>query len=328
MNIGGAVSSAAAAAKQAAIEAAKKAAQEAAKKAAAEAAAKLAAQAVTKAMGLKPAGGTADVAEAKPQEISKAAAAIASQIDPLAAIQQADGKNTCAAANKQEAMREHDPRAYSQMVKDLKEHGAATMPNGQKIHLSQTNADYIDRQDISECDKDNMRVQAALMDYANQTEEYDMERDLSVGADGSTRQGLTEDQMRRLDELDQTTTTASAGATEVSAAVAVAVDFLNPFNGADISHAEALADQIQSAVKDAARNDQNLAIALDTGDGNKHAYTIVGVSDSQNTVTVRDTNGETTMSQEAFDAAVTMAEGDIGENGGTVRGSGGAGGRR
>lgn len=328
MNIGGVASAAAAAAKQAAIEAAKRAAQIAAQKAAAEAAAKLAAQAVAKAAGAKPAGGTADAAEAKSQDITKAASAIAKQIDPLAAIQQADGKYTCAAANKQEAMREHDPKAYGQMVKDLKEHGAATMPNGQKIHLSQSNADYIDRQPISECDKDNMRVQAALMDYANQTDEYDMEKDLSIGDDGATRQGLTEEQMQRLDNLDQTTTTASAGATEMSAAVAVAVDFLNPFNGADTSHAEALADQIQSAVKDAARNDQNLAIALDVGDGDKHAYTIVGVSDSQNTVTVRDSTGEMTMSQEAFDDAVTMAEGDIGDNGNTVRASGGGGARR
>ncbi|MNS05316.1 hypothetical protein D3C72_367150 [compost metagenome] len=327
MNIGGAVSSAAAAAKQAAIEAAKKAAQVAAQKAAAEAAAKLAAQAVTKAMGLKPAGGSADVAEAKPQAISKAAAAIAGQIDPLAAIQQADGKNTCAAANKQEAMREHDPKAYSQMVKDLKENGEATMPNGQKLYLSQTNADYIDRQPVSECDKDNMRVQAALMDYANQTEEYDMEKDLSIGADGATHQGLTEDQMQRLDALDNTTTTASAGASEVQATVAVVIDALNPFNGTSTSHAEALADQIGRAVKDAAKDDQNLAIALDTGDGNKHAYTVVSVSDKDNSVTVRDASGETTMHQDDFDAAVTMAEGDIGEDGGTNRTGGRAGGR-
>ncbi|MFN3429550.1 MAG: hypothetical protein ACK46X_06325 [Candidatus Sericytochromatia bacterium] len=327
MNIGGAVSAAAAAAKQAAIEAARKAAQAAAQKAAAEAAAKLAAQAAQTLGGLKPAGGTADAAEAKPQDLAKAALAIANQADPLAAIEQAAGKHTCAAANKQEAMREHDPKVYNQMVKDLKENGAATMPNGQKLYLSQTNADYIDRQDLPESDKDNMRVQAALMDYANQTEEYDMEKDLSIGDDGATHQGLTEDQMARLDQLDNTTTTADAGQTEAIAAVAVALDMLNPFNGVNGDHAEVLSDHVQAAVKDAAREGQNLTMALDTGDGDKHAYTIVGVSDGGDTVTVRDTAGEQTLTKEEFDEAVTVAEGDVGEDGSGGRTSGRAGGR-
>jgi hypothetical protein len=325
MNIGGVASAAAAAAKQAAIEAARKAAIEAAKKAAAEAAAKKAAEAQAKAAAAKPEPKSADAAETKSQNIADVAQAVAAAADPLARIEQVHGKHTCAAAGKQEAMREKDPAGYDKMVKDLKEKGESQMPNGQKIHLSEKNREYIEKQDCSEADKENMRVQAALMDYANETEEYDMEQDHSINAEGITHQGLTEDQMAKLDKLDESTHTADAGKVEVAATVIAATTGIF---GSGKSHAEALADQLESLVETAQENGKQVQIALDLGDGGKHSYAVTDVNDAADTVTVRDASGEKTISQEAFDKGVTSEEGDVGESGGGMGTSGGLGARQ
>jgi hypothetical protein len=311
----GAAAAAAAEAARRAAEAARKAAEAAARKAAAAAAAAAAQQAAQAAQKAAQAAAAKDVKKAVTKDLKEAGGQIAGKEQFETLVKQAEGKLTCGAANKQMAMKEKDPAEHDRIVKDLKETGEAKLPNGEKLYLSEKNEKYIAKQDISEPEKNDLRMQAALMDYANDTEEYDMASDVSKGPDGSASRGLCEKELAKLDNLDSTTETASAGSAEVVAAVMSTVSqFTGMFSGGGKSHEEALADQFGKAVESAEEVGANLTVALELEEGVKHAVTVVGVNDKADTVTVKDTSGTYKMTNEEFDAAINASEGDVGND--------------
>jgi hypothetical protein len=326
MNIMGAAAQAAAkaaaeAARRAA-EAARKAAEAAARQAAAAAAAAAAQQAAQAAQKAQQAAAAKDVKKAITQDLSEAAAKMSDGAQAIETLgKQAEGKLTCAAANKQMAMKENNPAEHDRIVRDLKEHGEATTDNGEKLFLSAKNEAYIAKQEISEPEKNDLRLQAALMDYASPTEEYDLAADVSRGADGSTSRGVNEQELANLDNLDNSTETANATMTEVAAAVDVGLSVVTGiFGGGVKSHAEALADRVGDKLENAEEERANLTIALQLDEDVKHAVTVVSVNDKANTVTVKDTERTYTLTNEEFDAAHNTQDCDVG-NTGTMAGT-------
>lgn len=318
MNIMGAAAAAAAkaaaeAARRAA-EAARKAAEAAARKAAAAAAAAAAQQAAA-AQKAQQAAAAKDVKKAVTQDLGKAAAQMSDGAKTVETLgKQAEGKLTCAAANKQMAMKENNPAEHDRIVADLKTKGEATTDTGEKLVLSAKNEAYIDKQPISEPEKNDLRLQAALMDYASPTEEYDMAADVSRGADGSISRGVDESEMANLDNLDNTTETANMTVTEVAAAVDVGLSKVKSmFGGAATSKEEAVADRIGDKLEDVEASGANLAIALQLDENIQHAVTVVGVNDKANTVTVKDTERSYTLTNEQFADALN-GKGDIGND--------------
>jgi hypothetical protein len=321
MNIMGAAAQAAA---KAAAEAARRAAEAARK--AAEAAARKAAEAAKQAAEAKKAQTqpqpAKDVKKAVTQDLKEAAAKMSEGAQVVETLgKQAEGKLTCAAANKQMAMKENNPAEHDRIVRDLKAHGEAKTDNGERLFLSPKNEAYIAKQDLSEPEKNDLRLQAALMDYASPTEEYDMAADVSRGADGSTSRGVNEQELANLDNLDNSTETANATMTEVAAAVDVGLSVVTGiFGGGVKSHAEALADRVGDKLEDAEEESANLTIALQLDEDVKHAVTVVSVNDKADTVTVKDTERTYTLTNEEFDAAHNTEDCDVG-NTGTMAGT-------
>lgn len=252
-------------------------------------------------------------------------------------IKQAEGKQTCAAANKQMAMAERNPAQYRQMVKELEAKGRAVLANGEVIALSPANRRYIDGLPGLSADvRENMKVQAALMDYANGNEVYDMATDLSMREDGTTHVGLTARQAAKLDKLDDSTETATPEA--LHAETAESQNFFmrmiqavcQQFGYAGPGYVTAVTDVVRQELERARqeRREFVLALKVENGQTDSHMVTVTNV-DKDGSVTVRDTAGERTLSADAFAEALPHTDdSDVGE--GTVRAStsGGSGGRR
>jgi hypothetical protein len=224
------------------------------------------------------------------------------------AVQQAEGKNTCAAANKQRAMAEHNPAHYKQMVRDLERTGEAVLPNGEKLKLSPANRLYIDSlPGLSPEERENMKVQAALMDYANGGEDYDMESDLSIKDDGKTHKGLTARQAKRLDKLDNSTETATPEELQNSVYnsrnifMRMLQAVFEKFGYSGPGFVSAVSDVVRDVYKRSKAEGRDFSIALNWpgGDTPTHMVTITNVDNSGN-VTVRDTHGEHTYTPDQF----------------------------
>ena len=253
------------------------------------------------------------------------------------AIKQAEGKQTCAAANKQMAMAERNPAQYRQMVKELEAKGRAVLANGEVIALSPANRRYIDGlPGLSASERENMKVQAALMDYANEDEAYDMATDLSMREDGTTHLGLTARQAARLDKLDDSTETYTPEALQEETAqsrnffMRMIQAVCQQFGYDGPGYVSAVTDVVRQELERARqeRREFVLALAVENGQTDSHMVTVTGV-DKDGAVTVRDTAGERTLSADAFASALPRTDdSDVGE--GTTRGStsGGSGGRR
>lgn len=252
-------------------------------------------------------------------------------------IKQAEGKQTCAAANKQMAMAERNPAQYRQMVKELEAKGRAVLANGEVIALSPANRRYIDElPGLSPSERENMKVQAALMDYANEDEAYDMATDLSMREDGTTHLGLTARQAARLDKLDDSTATATPEALQAETAqsrnffMRMIQAVCQQFGYDGPGYVSAVTDVVKQEFERAQqeRREFVLALTVENGQTDSHMVTVTGVA-KDGAVTVRDTAGERTLSADAFAAALPRTDdSDVGE--GTVRAStsGGSGGRR
>ncbi|MFN3429549.1 MAG: hypothetical protein ACK46X_06320, partial [Candidatus Sericytochromatia bacterium] len=252
-------------------------------------------------------------------------------------IKQAEGKQTCAAANKQMAMAERNPAQYRQMVKELEAKGRAVLANGEVIALSPANRRYIDGlAGLSPDERENMKVQAALMDYANGNETYDMATDLSMREDGTTHVGLTARQAAKLDKLDDSTETATPEALQEEAAqsrnffMRMIQAVCQQFGYDGPGYVSAVTDVVRQELERARleRRELVLALAVENGQTDSHMVTVTAV-DGDGAVTVRDTAGERTLSADAFASALPRTDdSDVGE--GTTRGStsGGSGGRR
>lgn len=302
---GGAAEAARRAAEEAArraAEAARKAAEAAARKAAEEAAKKAAEAA--QAQHAEP---TKDASTAAGKSLADAAKGLAEHVT------QAAHKNTCAAANKEMQIAEQHPRLHARMAKELEAHGEVEMPNGQKLHLSQKNAEYIDKLEASPEDKASMRIQAAMMDYANPHGEYDMEKDVCHAQDNpfAEKTGLTQEQTTRLDGLDDGATTDTTQEVQGKAVLKDIVGALSILTGGTTDHAENVADTVQQDLKAAESQDMDLTVNVEKGDM-LHSMTVVATNDAQNTITLQDTNGTITMTNAQF-AQATDSDGQVGE---------------
>lgn len=233
-------------------------------------------------------------------------------------VLQAEGKNTCAAANKQMAMAEHNPAQYRRMVAQLEAKGRAVLPSGEHLSLSAANRRYIDGlPGMTAQERENMKVQAALMDYANGGEDYDMESDLSIAESGATRKGLTPKQAQRLDKLDNTTETATPE--ELQNDVAASRNFFmrliqsafRQFGYDGPGFVSAVTDVVRQELERAQLEQRELAIALKWpgGDTPTHMVTVTGI-DADGNVTVRDTERERTYSADDFADLLPQSDAD------------------
>lgn len=233
-------------------------------------------------------------------------------------VLQAEGKNTCAAANKQMAMAEHNPAQYRRMVAQLEAKGRAVLPSGEHLALSAANRSYIDGlPGLSPQERENMKVQAALMDYANGGEDYDMESDLSIAESGATHKGLSPKQAQRLDKLDNTTETATPE--ELQNNVANSRNFFmrmiqsacRQFGYDGPGFVSAVTDVVRQELDRAKLEQRELAIALKWpgGDTPTHMVTVTGI-DADGNVSVRDTERERTYSADAFADLLPQTDAD------------------
>jgi hypothetical protein len=251
---------------------------------------------------------TLDATKTQTGSLSVSAHAIAGWDD---GPHQAAGKNTCAAASHELAIFEHAPTLHGQMLKGLKDDGYFKMPNGQELHLSEKNAKYIDSQPCSEEDKGSMRAQAAMMDYANQHEEYDMEKDVSKGADGKGQRGLTTPQTERLDALDQVTETVTNSELQAKAALQDTLGRVIPWIGGHDSHEQNVLDTTSAVLDELVDANKSLIVNIDLGDGH-HSVTVSAVDKEDGTVTCYDTAGTYELDAKEFDAGAKTDDGTTG----------------
>jgi hypothetical protein len=194
------------------------------------------------------------------------------------------------------------------MVQSLVQTGSATLANGETIGLSEANKAYIDGlTDVDHAERENMKVQAALMDYANGIEGYDMESDLSTRFDGSTHAGLTATQAQRLDKLDESTDTATAEGLQKDVSQsrnffmrmmqAVCQEFGWDGPGFISAVSDVVRDEFKRSQEE--RRDFSLALKWPGGDTPTHMVTVTNVADDGR-VTVRDTTGEKTYDRDQF----------------------------
>lgn len=141
--------------------------------------------------GFLKAGGDVATAEAILQQIAR----------PEAAIVQAND-HTCVAATMQLAIARDNPAQYFQLAADLATKGAATLPGGQIIRLSERNQAHIAGQGLAGEQRLDAIVQAALMDFASDGG-YDMASDLVTTKEdwgSSILDGLKPAQARKLND--------------------------------------------------------------------------------------------------------------------------------
>lgn len=112
--------------------------------------------------------------------------------DPQAIAQGA--KQTCGAASVQILLAREGSAEYVRLVTGLIFDGQCTLQNGGKLTREPGwDADPADTRSIT-----GQLLQAPLMEYANGAEDYDAYGDNTLGADGTTRKGLTSPEMTRL----------------------------------------------------------------------------------------------------------------------------------
>ncbi len=118
-------------------------------------------------------------------------------LDPDTNIKQI-GPSTCAAATAQKAMALNDPGLYFVTAADMVRGGGGNLPDGSQAVVSEANRTYIKGAGFGPEARVDATVQAALMDFANGVDGYDLARDKSLKADGATYDGLGQQAVTRL----------------------------------------------------------------------------------------------------------------------------------
>jgi hypothetical protein len=134
-------------------------------------------------------------------DIAAAEAALAQIANPVGTIEQAT-EHACVAATIQLAIARDNPAQYFQMATALAATGAAKLPNGDTIQVSEKNLAWIDAQGLTGDARTNALFQAALMDYASDGG-YDMAEDLVTTKEEhmtTVMHGLRPAQARKLNE--------------------------------------------------------------------------------------------------------------------------------
>lgn len=87
-------------------------------------------------------------------------------------------EETCVAANNMRDLAHQNPAEYFRMGSELADTGKTTLPNGETLELSEESQDFL--QDVKDpAMRTAAAMQGALMEYANGSKEYNLEKDSS-----------------------------------------------------------------------------------------------------------------------------------------------------
>ena len=250
--------------------------------------------------------------------------------DPDANVRQISG-NTCAAATAQKAMAESDPSLYFVTAADMLRSGGGRLPDGSSATLSAANRAFIAGQGYSPAERVDATFQAALMDYANGADTYDLASDTSTKADGTgSYQGVNQQQATELNQAALRAPTLDPRAAYD--------DFMGQLDAAERErerdHAyrydegggdpgfspPRLMDVIMSHLLSArSQNFPGVMVPVRAGDS-QHMVLVSNIDLRRQTVTVEDANGrERTMTCQEFtnQVAFDRTDGDGGIGAGT-----------